>query len=192
MSDLSKYVGGNYDIVYMDPAWPMYGDPNKNAAAGKHYDLMSFEDICDMPIKDICADKAAVFVWATCPRLDIAIKAIESWGLHFRGVPFVWVKTRKDGVPIGPMGVPPTSTKPVSELVLLATTNKRGRPLVLQSSKVRQVVFAPRGKHSSKPEEVRERIEEVYGSDCKKLELFSRNAASGWTCSGSDLNGDVY
>ena len=25
---------GMFDIVYADPPWPMYGDPNKNAAAG--------------------------------------------------------------------------------------------------------------------------------------------------------------
>ena len=26
-----------YDIVMLDPPWAHYGDPNKPAAAGKHY-----------------------------------------------------------------------------------------------------------------------------------------------------------
>jgi len=189
---LDKYVGENFEIVYADPAWTMWGDPNKNAAAGKHYNLMSEKDILNMPVRDIMADKAALFVWATTPRLDLAMKAIESWGLHYRGMPFLWVKTRQDGQPIGAQGIPPTAVKPVVEVVLLATTMKRGRPFPLLDSKVRQVVFAPRGKHSEKPEEVRRRIESIYGSDRKKIELFARKETPGWVCSGDEIDGEKY
>ena len=34
-----------YNIIYADPPWYYYGDPNKNAAAGKHYPLMKTEEI---------------------------------------------------------------------------------------------------------------------------------------------------
>ena len=170
----------------------MYGDPNKMAAAGKHYGLMTMPDICAMPIKDIVAKKAAVFVWATGPRMDLAFEAIKSWGLHYRGVAFVWVKTRKDGAIIGAQGIPPTAVKPITEFVLLATTNKSGRPFPLLDSKIQQVVLAPRGKHSEKPEEVRTRIEKIYGSDRKKIELFARKETPGWTCTGDEITGEKY
>lgn len=189
---LDQYIGEDFEIVYADPAWTMWGDPNKNAAAGKHYDLMSEKDLLNMPVREIMAEKAALFVWATTPRLDLAMKAIESWGLHYRGMPFVWVKTRKDGQPIGAQGIPPTAVKPVVEVVLLATTNRRGRPFPLQDSAIRQVVFAPRGKHSEKPEEVRQRIARIYGADRKKIELFARKRTEGWVCSGYDLDGEKY
>ena len=32
---------GTYDVVYADPPWSYYGDPNKMAAAGKYYALLS-------------------------------------------------------------------------------------------------------------------------------------------------------
>lgn len=192
MSALDSYKGEDYEIVYLDPPWSYHGDPNKMGAAGKHYDLMEQEDVKDLPMKDIMAKKSAAFIWATGPKLHYAIEAIESWGLHYRGVAFVWVKTRKDGGIIGAQGVPPTAVKPITEFVLLATTNKTGRPFPLLDSKIEQVVLAPRGKHSEKPEEVRGRIEKLYGSDRKKIELFARRSVEGWTTSGLDLTGEKY
>lgn len=189
---LTDYTGHNFEIVYADPAWSYFGDPNKNAAAGKHYDLITQKDLCALPVKDIMAKKAALFLWATGPRLDFAFEAIKSWGLHYRGVAFVWVKTRKDGNMIGAQGIPPTAVKPTTEFVLLATTNKTGRPFPLLDSKVSQVVLAPRGKHSEKPSEVRTRIENIYGKDRKKIELFSRKMVDGWVCTGEEIDGEKY
>jgi len=189
---LDKYIGQDFEIVYADPAWGYYGDPNKMAAAGKHYNLMSQADICAMPIKDIMAKKAALFLWATGPKLHEAIEAINSWGLNYRGVAFVWVKTRLDGNIIGAQGVAPTAVKPITEFVLIATTNKTGRPFPLLDFKVEQVVLAPRGKHSEKPEEVRLRIDRLYGSDRKKIELFSRKETPGWVCTGDEIDGEKY
>lgn len=169
-----------YDEVYADPPWPMWGSSTKNAAAGKHYTLMTLAAICAMPVKSLFrGKKGALFLWATCPRLDLAFKAIDSWGLHYRGVAFIWTKTRKDGQVIGAQGVPPTGTKPTAELCLLATTNNLGRPFPLLDASVRQDVFAPRGEHSEKPDEVRKRIVRLYG-DRPRLELFAREAKDGW------------
>lgn len=178
---------GKYDIVYADPPWGYYGDPNKNAAAGKHYPLMSDADIKALPVRKLFRDpkRGAAFVWATGPRLDLAIDAIRSWGLHYRGVAFVWVKTRRDGVPIGPRGVPPTATKPVTEMCLLATLAPRGRPFPLLSAKVKQVVLAPVGRHSEKPGAVRDRIVDLYG-DRPRLEVFARDRIPGWDCWGNE------
>ncbi len=173
-------LAGKYDIAYGDPPWPHYGDPNKDAAAGKHYDLMTIAEIHALPVRALFKREGAAFIWATCPRLDLAVDAIRAWGLYYRGVAFVWVKTRKDGQPIGAQGIPPTGTKPTTELCLLATTCKRGRPFKLLSAKVSQTIFAPRsGGHSSKPPETRDRIVELYG-DRPRLELFARTAVDGW------------
>lgn len=157
----------------------MWGDPNKNAAAGKHYSLMNMEEIRQLPVASLFRDRGALFLWATCPRLNLAFDAIQAWGLHYRGVAFVWVKTRLDGKPIGAQGVPPTATKPTTELCLLATTNRTGRPFPLLDAAVCQTVFAPRGRHSAKPPEVRDRIVNLYG-DRPRIELFAREAYPGW------------
>lgn len=194
---------GRYDIVYADPPWPYYGSTTKNAAAGKHYDLMSAEEINAMPVRHLfrggrgrgsTGGGGALFLWATCPKLHLAVDAIRAWGLHYRGVAFVWTKTRKGagsgiGAVIGAQGVPPTATKPTAELCLLATLAPTGRPFPLLDAAVRQDVFAPRGRHSAKPPEVRDRILRLYG-DRPRIELFARESVVGWDRWGLEAPGE--
>jgi len=178
---------GEYDICLADPPWNYYGSKTKDAAAGKHYDLMEDTDLADLPVRGLLSKSAAVFMWATCPRLDFAIDLIRSWGLHYRGVAWVWVKTRKDGAVIHGQGVPPTFTKPTTELLLAATTKPRGRAWPIQTSAMGQVahepgmpsdgspVYEPRtGRHSEKPKRFHRLIEELAGPDPRKIELFCR------------------
>lgn len=177
---------GAYDILLADCPWWYYGSGTKDAAAGKHYELMSQDDLSALPVRDLLTKSAAVFMWATCPRLDFAIDLIRSWGLHYRGVAWVWVKTRKDGTPIHGQGVPPTFTKPTTELLLAASTRPRGRPFQIQTSKMEQVVEVPiegpvelaarTDVHSEKPKKFHRLIEELAGPLPSKIELFCR----GW------------
>ena len=179
-------VSGPFDVILADPPWSYYGDPNKNAAAGKHYPLMTQEELAALNVREVMSKRAALFLWATCPRLDFAVDLIRAWGLHFRGVAWVWIKTRKDGGIITGQGVPPTLVKPTMELVLAATTNKRGRPFPILTSKQSQYIFAPRGKHSEKPTEVHDRIEELVG-DRPRLEIFARRERPGWVTWGNEV-----
>jgi len=180
-------VGKKYDILLVDPPWHHYGSPNKNAAAGKHYSLMSDLSVQNLPIKSLLKKKAFVFVWATGPRLNAAISAIQSWDLYYRGVGHVWVKTRKDGGIIHGQGVPPTYSKPTTEFLLTATTTKGGRPVKLLSSKLPQVVLSPREGHSVKPEVFREHIDSAFRPGLDKIELFARKRVLGWDAIGSDV-----
>jgi N6-adenosine-specific RNA methylase IME4 len=162
-----------YSVVLADPPWQHYGSPAKYAAAGKFYDLMPDLDMLAFPMGKLMEKPGVLFLWATGPRLDFAVKCIEWWGLHYRGVAFCWVKTKKNGKPIGAQGVRPSVVKPLTELCLVASTEKRGRPLPLGSESVVQTVFAPRREHSRKPDEVIERIDALYPG-ILKLELFGR------------------
>lgn len=183
--------GKRYDILYIDPPWAHFGDPHKNAAAGKHYQLMTDQDVYDLPLKKILKRNAYVFVWATTPRLNAAIDAIKAWGLHYRGVAHVWVKTRKDGGIIHGQGVPPTYSKPTTEMLLVATTKKTGRPIKLLDNALPQVVLAPREGHSTKPEAFRELIERAFGPGYDKIEIFARKQNPGWDCIGNGvINGE--
>lgn len=182
--------GSGYEIIYADPPWSYFGDPNKDQAAGKHYNLMSLEEICALPVMNIAAKRCALFLWATGPRLHFAMEALLSWGFHFRGVAFVWVKTRKDGTPIGGQGVRPTFTKSMDEFVLVGSTNKTGRTFPLLTEKMHQNVFEPRpdGVHSRKPEEVRRRIVDLLGPR-KRIELFARGPSpDGWDSWGNEAS----
>ena len=189
MSEHITFPSGPFDVIYADPPWLYYGDPNKDQAAGKHYPLMSTEDIAALPVRAIAAKPAVLFLWATGPRLPEAIAVMRAWGFHYRGVAYVWVKTRLDGGIISGQGVRPTFTKPTTEFVLVGSTNARGRAFPLLTQAQGQVVLAPRGRHSQKPEIVRDRIVELLG-DRPRIELFARQRVDGWHAWGNEVSAD--
>jgi N6-adenosine-specific RNA methylase IME4 len=174
-----------YDIVYVDPPWYYYGSPVKDAAAGKHYPLMSLQELAAIDLHQMLNKRAAVFIWATCPRLDFAFDLIDAWKLHYRGVAYVWVKINRRGEIIAGQGIPPTFTKPTSELLLVATTNKTGRPFPILDLAQPQVVLHPRGAHSEKPAIFRTMIERLCGRR-PRIELFARTKAKGWDVWGAE------
>ncbi len=179
-----------YKVLYLDVPWKYYGDPDKDQAAGKHYNQMPFEELAALPVRErICAPGVAL-IWATCPKLDEAVDLIRAWDLHYRGVAYVWVKTTQDGRVIDGQGVRPSTVKPTTELVLVGATESVGRPLPILTGSQGQVVFAPRGEHSEKPNEVRWRIEELFG-DVPRLEMFARRRYVGWDAWGLEADGPM-
>jgi N6-adenosine-specific RNA methylase IME4 len=175
-----------YDIVYADPPWFYYGSAVKDAAAAKHYPLMTPEDLASLDVRSILNKRAAVFMWATCPRLNFAIKLIAEWKLHYRGVAYVWVKTNRAGKIIAGQGVPPTFTKPTTELLLVATTMPTGRSFPILDLAQPQVVLHGRAAHSEKPAIFRELIEELCGKR-PRIELFARTKVRGWDAWGAEV-----
>jgi N6-adenosine-specific RNA methylase IME4 len=140
---------------------------------------MSDIDIRSLPIHRLLEPHSVLFLWASSPKLDLAIQCLSHWGLSFRGVAFVWVKTKKTGEPIGAQGVCPSIVKPTTEFVLVASPMARGRPMPLADEGVQQVVMAPKQAHSAKPVEIQERIERLYPS-ARRIELFARSRRPGW------------
>lgn len=135
-------------------------------------------------------DKAALFLWATGPRLHFALDVIRAWGLHYRGVAYVWVKTTKAGVPMGAKGPPPAFVKSVTEYLLAATTIRQGRVFPLQDFKQRQVVFHPPSRHSEKPDVFAENLERLCGN-VTRLEMFARKSRPGWDVWGNEVLSEV-
>ena len=176
-----------YDVIYADPPWnyPQQRPGGMNNAAD-HYDVMTLDDIAALSEWNLLNKPGVVFMWATSPLLAESIKLGEMLGLHYRGIEFVWVKTKKDGSPMGAAGVRPSIVKPLTELVLGFSNKRTGRPLPLSSESVVQTVFAPKREHSRKPDEVAERIESLYPS-ASKLEMFARTTRPGWDVFGNEV-----
>jgi N6-adenosine-specific RNA methylase IME4 len=86
---------------------------------------------------------------------------------------------RKKNTPFVGMGY---YTRANNEICLLGT---RGKPLARKSKAVQQIVISQIREHSRKPDEVRERIVELFG-DLPRIELFARQAADGWDCWGNE------
>ncbi len=151
-------------------------------AAGNHY---TCHGVADMP-SPMQFDPDVVYCWATCPRLDVAVEALRYWGLTYRGVAFVWVKTRKDGVPLAGIGVRPTHVKPTTELVLVGSRKRTGRPLPLCNENQAQVILSPRGRHSEKPAAVYEAVSRLHGPEHRYVDMFARAERSGWEVWGDE------
>lgn len=170
-----------YGIIYADPPW-RYDNPKNNdpAMGGITYPTMSLEDICNMPIHNIASKNCILFLWATMPKLREALEVIKAWGFNYKTCAFCWVKQSPSGNGIySGLG---HWTNGNAELCLLAT---KGAPKRV-SKNVKQIVLAPRGRHSAKPPEVRDRIVQLIG-DMSRIELFAREEPEGWDCFGNEI-----
>ena len=187
MTDWQNLPQRSYDVVLADPPWSYYGQQDKWAAAAKFYPTAADESISSLPMYDLLTKNGVLFLWATSPRLDAAMECLKSWELHYRGMAFVWVKSRKDGKPIGAQGVRPSIIKPTAEYVIAASKVAKGRPLKLYNEAVPNVILAPKREHSQKPDEVQQYIETMYpGAD--RLEMFARSSRPGWDVWGNEVD----
>lgn len=174
-----------YSIVLADPPW-QYKDKAHAGHRGVDYkySTLAFKDIATLDVPSITADNSVLFLWVTPPQLNLGIELIGHWGFVYKTFGFIWIKTNpKSGTPFIGMG---NWTRANSEPVLLGVKGKI-KPI---KRNVSQVVIAPRGKHSAKPPEVRERIVQLMG-DLPRIELFARDRAPGWHIWGNELESDI-
>ena len=67
-----------YKIILADPAWSYQGKM-MNSSVTDHYSVMSVDDICNIPIKNISDKDCALFLWVTLPKLNEFMKVVEAW-----------------------------------------------------------------------------------------------------------------
>lgn len=175
-----------YDIIYTDPPWDyrgqtQHGGPDKPYTGGArtHYPTMTLAELKRIDLRALSAPDALMFMWASSPHLDQAIELMKAWGFAWATVGFVWDKQRPN---------PGFYTMSQVELCLIG---KRGRiPRPRGARNVRQFVSEARTTHSTKPEEVRRRIDAMF-PDQRKLEMFARRRADGWDAWGNEVESDI-
>jgi N6-adenosine-specific RNA methylase IME4 len=96
MSEIIELPEGPFEIIYADPPWK-YRD---KAAAGKRgadfkYDTMRLADIKAMPVEEIAAKDAFLFMWITMPFLPKAEEVMNAWGFKYVTCGFNWIKGNK-------------------------------------------------------------------------------------------------
>lgn len=194
-------INEGFGLLVADNPWPYANERDHKAElGGMPYDTMSIHDICALrPLIDrVVAKDSVLLLWATMPKLPAALQVMAAWGYKYVCCPWVLVKLNptgsvelqgknvllKGGVYSG-MG---SYTAGNAELLLMG---KRGKGCPRQSKSMKQIVFAPRGAHSSKPEEIRNRIEQVW-PDIPKLELFARPPirVPHWLKLGNEISGN--
>ena len=168
-----------YNIVYADPAW-IYEDKalSGNRGAGYKYDLMTIEEIKNLPLKQITADDCILFIWGTWTHIREVQDVIESWGFEYKTVGFVWVKQNMNGTNFMGMG---NWTRANTEYCLIAI---KGKPKRIDAG-ISQIIESISTGHSKKPDIVRNKIIQLCG-DLPRIELFARTKIHGWDVWGND------
>ncbi len=175
---------GGFTVLYADPPWA-YRVEGGRGAADKHYGTMKLGELCMLPIEELAAPDAVLFMWATWPTLPDAFGLMRAWGFEFKTCAFSWHKVNKIATDTSFVGLGHW-TRANSEPCLLGI---RGKPQRV-SKAVQQVISAPIGEHSAKPAETRTRILELMG-DVPAIELFAREPSPGFECWGNEVNASV-
>ena len=174
-----------YKIIYSDCPWSykVWSKKGAGRTASSHYNVMDTKDLKLLPINTIAEDDSVLLLWATAPNLLDALEVMKAWEYTYKTVIFTWVKTNKNklGFFMG-MGFYARSN---AEFCLLGT---KGKGLKRVSKSVRSLVVSQRREHSRKPDEVRDRIVQLFG-DVSRIELFAREKVKGWEALGYEIDG---
>jgi N6-adenosine-specific RNA methylase IME4 len=175
VSDLEDKEKDKYSIIYMDPPWKFDSSDciSDMSSAECIYPTMTVEEMELLPIDEISATDALIFMWVCSTHLIEALRIINSWGFEYRTIAFVWEKKRTNAG---------FYTQTSVEICLVA---KKGRiPTPRGSRKERQFLCEKSTEHSKKPSEIRSRIERMFPTQ-RKIEIFSRDQVNGWTTWGN-------
>jgi N6-adenosine-specific RNA methylase IME4 len=158
--------GPKMGCIVIDPPWPIAG------SVLPYVDVQA-DDLKLLPIAELAAERCHVHLW-TLPNSyhRTAYDIAEHWG--FRVVSeFVWCKTQ----------VGRGNYWRMSHEILI--TAVRGEDDRFDDRGLRSWIEAPRGRHSEKPDAVREMIERA--SPGPRLELFARHVTPGWYTWGHEI-----
>ncbi len=175
-----------YNIIYADPPWKykVYSKKGMGRSAEKHYPTMTIEQLMTLPVGELAADNAILFMWTTIPLLKDSFAVLRAWGFSYKSIAFVWIKqNRKSDSLFWGMGY---WTRANAELCILAT---KGSPKRVAKN-VHQVIVSHIEEHSKKPDEARKRIVQLMG-DLPRIELFARQKTEGWDIWGNELQNDI-
>lgn len=175
--DLQAFINRKekFACIYADPPW-RYGNQGTRGSTDDHYQTMSVEAICELPIKQIAEKAAHLHLWTTNAFLFDARRVMEAWGFEYASC-FVWVKPQ--------MGMG-NYWRVSHEFMLLGI---RG-DAPFQARNQMSWAELPRGRHSAKPDKIRKRIELV--SPGPRIELFARDAFEGWSAWGNQTKHSLF
>jgi N6-adenosine-specific RNA methylase IME4 len=187
---------GGYRTIVADPPWNQKAGPlaggvgegfvfkGKQVSRDLPYPTMNLKAIKALPIADLAASDAHLYLWATNKYLPDAFEVVRAWGFTY-STTLVWAKNIMGG---GLGGAYRVST----EYVIFA---RRGS--LRELSNVSGTWFNwkrpynAKGKpmHSAKPPEFFEMVEAV--SPASRIELFARTRREGWDAWGDEVESDV-
>jgi N6-adenosine-specific RNA methylase IME4 len=184
--DLLRFVGKRrFATILADPPWQFMNKTGKVAPEHKRlarYGTMKLDEIAALPVPEIIAPTAHLYLWCPNALLPEGIAVLKAWGFTYKSN-IVWHKVRKDGGSDG-RGVG-FYFRNVTENILFGVRGKNARTLAPGRRQVNLLATRKR-EHSRKPDEQYELIEAC--SSGPFLELFARGTRKGWAMWGNQAD----
>jgi N6-adenosine-specific RNA methylase IME4 len=184
--DLLNYSAGErFSTILADPPWRFQNSTGKVAPEHRRlnrYGTLSFDAIQSLPVGEIAAPTAHLYLWVPNALLPDGLAVMAAWGFSYKSN-IVWHKVRKDGGSDG-RGVG-FYFRNVTEIVLFGIRGKNARTLAPGRRQVNLIATRKR-EHSRKPDELYSVIEAC--SPGPYLELFARGTRPGWRLWGDQAD----
>ena len=165
--------------VLLDPPYYERGGGKIKRGADRHYPIMKTHDIVRTILRcehwDSLADNCHMYMWVTNNHLADGLFLIQSLGFTYK-TNFVWVKPS--------MGLG-QYFRGQHEICLFATKGRKPTEPKTDSKSIASVIHADKGRHSAKPLESYELIEQR--SKGGYLEIFARSEREGWISWGNEV-----
>lgn len=190
---------GKYQTILIDPPWkqkagvPLAGykvvdgvqiwNRQVNITRDLAYPSMSIEEICSLPVNDLAADDAHLYVWCTNAYMPHVFEIIKKWGFKY-STTLVWAKNQMGG---GLGGAYRINT----EFLIFARKGNLKAKDTVGATWFNQKRVYENGypKHSKKPYYFHKMIESV--SPGPYLEMFAREERDGWDVFGNQVNNSI-
>lgn len=167
MSDIT-FPTGSYSCIVADPPWPvkMIGSSKQRPAraVALPYETMSLDEIKALPVADIAAEGAHLWLWTTNGFLREAFDVMEAWGFKYLTT-ITWVKPNGLGAWF----------QSRTQHVLFGYRERCVFPL----ARYKPTYFAAKpGAHSQKPDEFYDLVRSI--SPEPRIDLFNRRHIEGF------------
>jgi len=100
--DLLVFAGDTkFSTLLADPPWQFSNRTGKMAPEHKRltrYPTMNHQEIKDLPVSNVAADAAHLYLWVPNALLAEGLEVMSAWGFTYK-TNLIWYKIRKDGGP---------------------------------------------------------------------------------------------
>jgi N6-adenosine-specific RNA methylase IME4 len=172
-----------FSVILADPPWRFdvwNRETGLDRSADRHYETMTIDEICALPIANLTEKDCVLFMWAIWPRIFEAKKVIEAWGFTYRALAWEWIKLNKSGRGVH-MGLGYYTRANVEPCLLAVKGN-----MSVMSHAEHDLIFAPVSRHSEKPIEQYSIIKRLY-PEGRRVELFARQQWTEWEVWGQEV-----
>jgi len=179
--------GGPFSTVLADPPWRFKNRTGKVAPEHRRlsrYDTMTVPQICALPVSELLAETAHLYLWAPNALIAEGLQVMEAWGFTYK-TNLVWAKRRRDGGPDG-RGVG-FYFRNTTELILFGV--KGSMRTLAPGRRQANIIETRKREHSRKPDELYDVVEAC--SPGPYLEMFARHARRGWSVFGDESAEDA-